>query len=182
MQRAACGSGELLDVQMGRGDVDERPDRAGHPKSRPLFDVGVLDDALVELYAGVARAEVRWNDQVYDGEVGIPEVVYGERGVVRNDREVARPQRPADQVVVGGGRPLGEPEDAAIDSEPVTTVGMELLRLVRVSDGSRLRRREVAGLTSCDGRQAKPQLLSIKRHTRMLLQRRVILNDTFSFA
>jgi hypothetical protein len=50
--------------------------------------------------------------------------------IVGHNAAAMAPQGPAHPLVLGSRGPVGEPEQAAVDAEPVATVDVVLLRLV----------------------------------------------------
>jgi len=83
---------------------------------------------------------------------------------VRDDPAPLRPERPADQVVVQIGHPLGEPEYTPVNPQPVAGPDVVSLGLVGVALGLGLCRCEVAALLSGDVEKPATQVSPVSWH------------------
>src|SRR5680860_491863 len=91
--------------------------------------------------------------------------VVDERGrVVGHDTSVLAPQRPAHPLVLRSRGPVGKPEEASVDTQPVATVDVVLLRLIAIPEVEGFGGGEVASLAERETLQREPQVLSCAGH------------------
>src|SRR5436190_23038828 len=67
-------------------------------------------------------------------------------GLMRYHGPTVGPEAPPGKVVVEARHPVSEPEDAAVDAQPVGSADVVSLSLIGVAELPRLRRREVPAL------------------------------------
>ena len=96
--------------------------------------------------------------------IDITEVMDSESRGMTDHGDVPTPQRPSDQMVVIGGRPLRQTEQPSVEPLPVTMINVELLRLVAVADRDSLPRGEVPVLLPRQVPELVPQGLPISCH------------------
>ena len=76
--------------------------------------------------------------------------------VVGHDSSVLAPQRPTHPLVLRSRGPVGKPEEAAVDTQPVATVGVVLLCLIAVAEVESLGGGEVASLAERKALEGQP--------------------------
>jgi hypothetical protein len=127
VRRLPDRAGQLVFVNAGTGDVDEGAHWCRDCEAPDVPDLVGLKVSVAKYDVLVLGAEVPWHSEVHAGGVELAEIVNGEGRLVRYDGATLAPEVPSDQIVVRADGPLGQPEDPAVHSLPVSVVDMELL-------------------------------------------------------
>jgi hypothetical protein len=111
-------------------------------------------------------ANPRRNAEVNAGWVDVPELVDGERALVRHDAPLTAPEGPAHEVLVGTRRPFRKTEDSPPDAKPVLVERVVVLGGVGIAGFEGLACGEVPCLRGGDLDEPFPESLPDMRAQR----------------
>jgi hypothetical protein len=80
--RLGNSAGQLVEIGVRRGDIDERAEDGGHPEALTLLDVPIVQRPSMDDDERVGLRELRWNRQVDAGRLELADAAYAERCLV----------------------------------------------------------------------------------------------------
>lgn len=149
------------------GGLRDGADGFRHPESLSLFELIIRELCHVESQRRMPPAKPGRNRQVDLGGIGDTEIVDSECGGVGHHREPLTPQRPPDEIILFTRKvdELPKAINAAIDTDPVAALYVEVLRLIGVAVLKSLGRGEVTTLMSRPTPEPHPRLVPLRIHT-----------------